>query len=457
MSQHHFSSRYGDLTQGRISSHLIRLSVPMMWGIFALISFQLVATFYISRLGTEALAAFSFTFPVTYVIFSVYLGFSIAMASITSRLIGEKKDEEAKRTTMHGIALVFITSVLMASIGFLTLEPLFKSMGATDAQYEQIKDFMHIYLLGTFFISMPIVGNAALRARGDSLSPALIMTLAALFNAIIDPILIFGLFGFPRLELQGAAISIVISNIGACIAGFIMLKKRRLLCLKSLFDVSDLGPSAQKFLMIAVPAGIASSLPGIVNSVVTSILAKSGAADVAAFGVVSRIEAFCFIVMMGLASGMAPILGQNLGAKKFERVQETLRKALRFCVLWSISVAVILILGAPFLAHIFSKDLDVQKIIILYFYTIPISYAFSNIFSGWASAFNAFGQARLSASATFLKLIVVMIPACWIGHAMGGTLGVFTAMGLVHVSSGVLFHFYSRAQLHKMIANASSH
>ena len=442
MSTAHNYANKGDLTTGSIRRHLVRLTLPMVTSLFALISFQLVNTFYISKLGTVELAAISFTFPVTYIIFSLFLGFGIATSSVVSRLLGERKPEDVRRIVTHSLLMVFSLSLLIALGGILFSHPIFQVMGADETLIDFIHDYMLIYFSGVFFICLPVVINSALRASGDAKTPAIIITSAALANAALDPVMIFGLFGFPRLELQGAAISTLVTNIIATLVGLYIMHKRDMISMRYLFDFSAFKNSMLRILTIAIPAGLTSGLPSIVNSVILSLLAKTGAAAVAAFGVASRVEAFCFIIMMALASGMAPIIGQNYGANRMDRVRETIKDAIIFCVLWSIFVAGLLGIFAHFFADIFSEDTNVQQYIVLYFFTVPFTYALSNIVNGWASAFNAMGKPQYSAGMLFLKLIVLLIPALYFGYALSGPIGVFAAIAAVNIATGILFHIF---------------
>lgn len=432
----------GDLTVGDIRGHLVRLSVPMLWGILAMLSFQLVNTFYISLLGTEKLAAITFTFPVTYSIFAIFMGFGIAMSSVVARLIGEKKHDDVKRVTTHGLLMVALASLIVTIPGLIFMDALFRAMGANDDMLHMIDDYMAIYYVGATFICMPIVGNAAMRASGDTKVPATILCTAAIANALIDPVLIFGLFGFPRLELQGAAISTVLANGVAMLAGFYVLKRKDMIGLPYLKNLSEFSDSAKRLLFIAIPAGLTSALPAVLNSVIIALLSQSGPAPVAAFGVATRVEAFVFVVMMALAVGMAPIIGQNWGAGRYDRVRETLRQALAFCVIWSVGVALVLGFFAHPLAKFFSEDVAVQDMIILYFLIVPFSYPFSNLVSGWGSAFNAMGKPHYSAGVLFLKMIVLMIPATYMGYHLYGPSGVFAAIALINVITGIVFHVF---------------
>lgn len=432
-----------NLTEGSIPRHLMRMTIPMIWGILAIISFQLVDAYYIAQLGTAQLAAITYTFPITYGIFSIFIGFGIATSSVVSRMIGEKRTEDMKRVTSHSLLLVFITSLIIAVIGLPLMTPLFRAMGASPAEIAMIGDFMIPYFIGTFFVSMPVVGNAALRASGDAVRPAIIMTIAALTNAAINPVLIFGLFGFPRMELLGAAIGTIFANILAMSAGLYLMHKRGMIDFAHIKDLRFFKDSAKRLLVIALPAGITSMLPSLLNSTITHYLSKIESSAVAAFGIASRVEAFTLVILMALSIGMAPIIGQNWGAGRTDRVRETVRTALLFCVAWSVFAAAILVVFARPLADVFSSDKAVQDILILYFLIITPTYFLGNLSNGWGSTFNAIGKPKLSASLLFIKTILMGIPAVSVGYYMNGANGIFCGIAMVNIIAGLSFHFWA--------------
>lgn len=434
----------GNLTEGDITGHLIRLSVPMVWGIFAIISFQLVDTFYISLLGTEPLAAVTFTFPVTFIVFSMIMGMGIAMSSVLSRQIGQGDMDTVKRIASHGIIFALLAGLLLAAAGLSFMDPIFEIMGANDIMMPMIKDYMVIWFAGSVFITMPLVGNAAIRASGDTFVPAMIMTVAAVVNIILDPLLIFGLFGFPRMELQGAATATVFANGCAMIAGlYVLYARKRLICAESLFKRFHLlGDSFKKLAVIAIPAGLTSSIQPLTNAVIIALLAGYSAEAVAAFGVATRIEAFAFTVIMALATGMAPIIGQNWGAEKYGRVNETLRKAFTFAALWSLFVAVILMVFAKPVIALFAEDSAAELVTIgaLYFWIVALSYIPGNLVPGWGSAFNAMGMPQRSFFMIVVKLLVINIPLAIIGGQYYGVTGIFASIAITNLLCGILFH-----------------
>src|SRR5690606_34598012 len=183
----------GDLTLGSVRQHLFRLSFPMALGITALVSFQLVDTWYIAQLGTKELAAFSFTFPVTMLVFHLILGFSIAISSVVSRLIGEGLFDDVRRVITHAMMLVAIVASMIGVTGYLLHDHIFRAIGADASMKELISQYMVPWFLGLVLVSLPVVTNGAFRAHGDSLTPTVIMIASAVANALIAPVMIFGL------------------------------------------------------------------------------------------------------------------------------------------------------------------------------------------------------------------------------------------------------------------------
>jgi len=433
-----------DLKTGDIKNHLIRLTIPMIWGIAAIVSFQLVDTYYVSLLGTKELAAMTFTFPVTFFVFCIIMGFGIAMSSVVSRLIGEGREEDVKRVTTHGLMLAFGVGLVMAIIGYGLRDQIFAGMGADEEMRPLIHDYMTIWFFGVPFMATPFVGNSAIRAAGSTFAPAMIMVGVAVLNAALAPFLVFGLAGFPRLELQGAAIATVFSNAISMAAGlYILHAKKKMIMPLTQLRMEQFKDSCKRLLFIAVPAGLTSAVGPFVNTIIIGLLAQYGQEAVASFGIALRIEAFAFILLMALAVGMSPIIGQNFGAKNFERVHETLRKAIGFSLVWSIGVGVLLIVFAVPVASIFSDDATVIYYAKMSFLIVAPSYMFNSLVNGWSSAFNAMGKPQMAVMMTIVKMIVLLIPAVIIGAKMGGVMGIFAAISLVNIVTGLAFHFWS--------------
>lgn len=444
-----YSSK-GDLTNGPIKGHLVRLTLPMIWGLFAVIFVQLVDTYFISLLGdTDILAGISFTFPVTMAISHLVFGFNIALASVVSRLIGEKKHEDVLRVVLHGILMGFTATVVICGLTYVHLESLFFAMGADETTFPVVMEYMPLWLVACCVLAFPTKANSAVRSAGDTFTPAMVMSFIAVVNLILDPLLIFGLAGFPEMGVKGAALATLIAfSCGAVAALYIVIFRKKLMAVDGL-HLDSLQDSAKRLLVIAVPAGVANIIVPFSAAVITAFLAAHGSDVVAAFGVVSRVEALALLVVIALATSMAPIIGQNWGARKFERVHETINLAIGFNLIWSALVAVVLAVFAYPIAGAFSDDPRVIEYTVLFFFLVPVSYGVGNIVFGWSSAFNAMGMPQKAFVMIVAKALGLSIPAAYIGGVLYGVTGIIVSITIANFVSGLFFHFVSRRSCHQ--------
>ena len=199
------------MTQGEVQKTLLNLTLPMILGLLSVILFNVVDTFYISLLGYKELAAISFTFPVVFSVMSISIGLSVGASAIISQTIGKQDWVGARRMTLHSLVIAFSIVVSISLLGLLISDPLFRLLGAQVDTLPLIDSYMQVWFLTTGLIVTPMVGNGAIRATGDTLTPSIVMCIAGVCNMILDPLLIFGVGPFPRLEMQGAAIATALS------------------------------------------------------------------------------------------------------------------------------------------------------------------------------------------------------------------------------------------------------
>jgi Na+-driven multidrug efflux pump len=212
----------------------------MALGFVALNSYSIADTYFVGQLGTLPLAAMGFTFPVSFAMIAVGLGVGIGTSSVIARLLGTGDRATVQRITTHALMLSVVFGLFLLAVGLATLEPVFRALGADERTLPLITEYMRVYYLGSMFLILPMVGNFAIRATGDAMVPAVILGLSAIINVILDPLLIFGLFGFPRLELQGAAIATVIANAVTVVASVAVLYWRERLILRRHFGFAEL-------------------------------------------------------------------------------------------------------------------------------------------------------------------------------------------------------------------------
>ncbi len=433
-----------NLTEGPVGPQLVKLTLPMVWGLFVLIAFNLVDTYFVGQLGTDQLAAMSFTFPVVMTLGNLAFGLGIGATSVIARAIGEGDMRRVQRFTTNSLTLALTAVFLFASVGLFTIDPLFKTVGAGPDTLPFIREYMRIWYFGIVFLVVPMVGNSAIRAAGNTLTPSIIMTVAAGTNIVLDPLLINGAFGFPRLELQGAALATVISRAISLVAALLVLRFKEKLLSSQIPTLQETLWCWRDILVVGLPAAAASMITPISIGVITSILANHGSEAVAAFGLSSRVESLALIAVMALAASMGPFVGQNWGAQQIGRVRQALSQGYRFCVGWGLLMAVVLALGAKSLAAIFNPDPTVIAIAAQYLWIVPISYGTAGIRQVMSSAFNAMGKPIPSITITSLHMIGCYIPLAYVGSWLVGPMGIFVAAAIANLFVGLGAFIWSR-------------
>lgn len=435
------------LTKGGVGAHLRSLAIPMAIGFVAMNSYAIVDTYFVGQLGTLPLAAMGFTFPVAFAMIAVGLGTGIATSSVVARLLGAGNRETVQRIITHAMILGTALGLILLAVGLATMEPMFRSLGADERTLPLIGEYMRVYYFGSAFVILPMVGNFAIRATGDALAPSLIMVFAALTNIVLDPLLIFGLLGFPRLELAGAAIATVVSNVATVVASIAVLYYRERLILPRYLSPRGLWDSWSRLLHIAVPATITNLFIPVIVAFITALVAGFGPEAVAGFGVASRLESVVFIVIFALQASLAPFVGQNYGAFLMDRVRHATDLSNRFFLAYGLAMAAVLFLVAQPVSGIFDDNPLVVSAAATYLRIVPISYGGFGLMMVTVACFNSLGRPKSATLLTFVKLFVVYLPLAWLLSIPYGLTGIFVATGIAHILFGVVSIVWLRSFL----------
>ena len=439
------------LTQGPVGKTLIKLTWPMVIGVLGMVAFNLVDTFFVGQLGTQQLAALSFTFPVVLVISSLAMGLGIGTSSVVSRAIGEGDFHKVKRLTTDSLVLSLLLVAVFVVVGLLTLEPVFRMLGATSELLLLIKQYMRIWYPGMVFVVVPMVGNNAIRATGDTKTPSAIMLVAVAINLILDPLLIFGIGPFPRLELVGAAITTVFARATVFVVAVYILARREKMITVRFRPIKAVLKSWGQILYIGLPAAGTRIIVPLAIGIITRIVAGYGPAAVAAFGVASRIDFFALAVVMALASVLGPFIGQNWGAGKPDRVKLGIRISNRFVLVWGFGMFVLLAAAARPVASVFNDNPDVISGIVLYLRIVPLAIGLEGVLVLSASALNVLNKPLHAAGVIFSQMLLFYIPMAYIGSFLFGLTGVFGALALVYALGGITAYLLLRRVLTRLI------
>lgn len=436
-----------NLTEGPVGPVLFRLATPMMWAILSTMLFNVVDTFFIGQLGPIPLAAIGFTFPVIFIITGSAMGIGIGLSSVVSRAVGEGDHHRVAELTTRGLMLAFMVVLVMVGVGVTLHDRLFTLLGAQPEIIILIRQYMIPWFAGIVFLVIPLVGNSAIRATGDSLTPSLVLMLAGGLNAVLDPLFIFGIGPFPRWEIQGAAIATVISYSVTFVAAFYVLIKREKMILFEWPGWSQLFSTWRKILYIGLPAVGTNLLLPLSSGIITRILSSFGPLAVAAYGVGTRIESLAMVGSYALSTAMAAFAGQNIGAGRFDRLREAVRYCLKFSISTSLIVWVILALFSKSIAGLFTDDQKIVMIIQPFLLLVPLSYGCLGFMLQCASCFNAAGRPKYSVIFFTSRLFVFTIPLALLGSRIAGINGVFTAIFIGNLAGGLLAFIFIRRAL----------
>lgn len=432
------------LTEGPVGKTLIRLTIPMIFGILSMVAFNLVDSFFVGRLGKDALAALGFAIPVVLILNAIGMGLSMGASAVISKAIGEGDKSKVQRLTTDSIILAVIFASVFVIAGLLTLEPVFRLLGATEEVMPLIKDYMQIWYVGVIFVIVPFVGNAGIRANGDTRTPAFIMVSMVLLNGILDPILIFGWGPVPAMGMQGAAIATVFARAISLVLSLYFLKYRDDLITFKRPPLKEMIESWKGILFIGLPAAATNLVVPFTTALVTSLVSSYGPAAVGALGVAARLDLLAIAVPVALSTILGPFIGQNMGAKRLDRVKESIKISMIFGLIWG--GAMLLIIGSlrSFIAPLFNDDEKVIAAIILYLTIAPFGYAARSIYALGNTILNVLNRPLHASAVTLVMMFVFYIPLAYLGSYLFGLGGVFAAIPIAFTFGGTVSYLTVR-------------
>nr|WP_136251826.1 MATE family efflux transporter [Ningiella ruwaisensis] len=427
-----------DLTQGSIYQSIANLTLPMVAGIVAVFSVSIVDTYFVGKLGTNELAALSFTFPVTMAIASLASGLGAGAASVVSRSVGAKDRSTAKRRSTDSLILATLIVLVISLAGFFSIEPLFGLLGAKGEVLQLLTRYMQIWYISMPFLVIPMVANAVIRSVGDAFWPSLIMIGAAVVNVAATPLLIFGYGPIPSLGIEGAAYGTLVARILTFIFALYLAYFREQLIVIALPPIQELMASIKEVLKIALPAGAGSVVNPIGIAVVTSILASYGDATVAAFGVATRIESFACIPMLALSAAIGPIAGQNWGAGNRGRVLEALKKCYLICFVWALLLAVIFYFAALPIANALASSEKVGEEAYRYLSVVTLSLFGYGIVIVSSAAFNSLGHSVTGLAYYLIRTAMLYVPLSFFASLYFDSQAIYYAIAASNLLAGVI-------------------
>lgn len=435
------STNAHDLTQGSVPRHMVRLSGFMM---LSMISFNLASlseTLFIGWVGTNQLAAISFTFAVVFTLQGVSMGLGIGASSVVARATGLGQADRVKRLVTHCIVLGTFISIGMAIVANSWLVETFTLLGASGEVLNHVVSYMEIWLIGMPVFTMTFVGTTLMRATGDAKTPGYLSVLGSVLHMALAPLCIFGWGQIPEMGLDGAAVSFLVArHLAFVLFIYCFVFRDRMLQ----FNFEGFTTSCREILHVGLPAMASNMIMPFSMSILTRLLAGHGVVVVAGFGVASRIESMLVMVIWAVGMSIAPLVGQNWGAGAHQRVRVAMRLGNLFVMAWGVFSYAVLVLFGKALVGLLNNDAEVVDMAYQYLVIAPIGVGFMGVMNIATNSFNALGKPMPPLILSVLQMIIINIPLMLLGNYLWGYRGIYVGGVITTVSLSVVGWYWIR-------------
>ncbi len=430
-----------------------QIAIPSSIGIFFNTMYNVADTFYAGMISTEAIISLSYGFVVFFMILAVSYGLSNAITAHVGYFLGKRYKTLAKIYVANGITFVSLTSLFLYIIGYLTIEPIFKLIGADGEVLSMAMEYTSIILLGNFPMIIGLGANAVLIACGDSKSYRNTLIIGFFLNIILNPIFMFGYGFIPAFGVEGVAIVTVLVQVLSFLYIMYKLYQTGLLDLsRAKLFLPDLRVY-KKIFKQAVPSGLSMFTMSIGTVILTYFVAKYGYKEVAAFGIGYRVEQIALLPLLGLNTAVSSIVANNFGAKNYDRVYEVVKKALLYGYIMSAIGLVFLIIFGKLMVMAFDND----PIVIDEAYTYIVIesivfFAYTTIFIGTSTLQGIKQPFMIPYISTYRQIVMPCILLFIFVDILNSSLiSVWFIMAFIIYSAAIYMFYHTRAQLKKVL------
>ena len=416
-------NKMGTMPVGKL---LADMAIPMMISMLVQALYNVVDSVFVSRISENALNAVSLAFPLQNLMIAFGSGTAVGMNALLSRSLGAKQQEQVDRAANTGMFLFGCTYVLFALIGAFLSRPFFLAQTHDAEIVGYGVDYASICLIFSFGIFAQFCFERLLQSTGRTKLSMMTQLIGAVINIVLDPILIFGWFGLPRLEVKGAAIATVAGQIIAAIIGlFVNLKKNPEIHIRAKL-VRWHGATAGEIYRVGVPSIIMGSIGSVMTYFMNKILIAytlGKELSVNVFGAFFKLNSFICMPIFGLNNGVIPIIAYNYGAMKKHRMIKTIKLSVVYAEVFSIIGAILFFALPKVLLGFFSATPEMLRIGIPALKIISVSFLFAGANIALSGVFQSFGKSIFSMISSFIRQLVVLIPIAYILARYGLSIG----------------------------------
>ena len=421
-----------------IPSLLMKMALPMMLSMLVQALYNVVDSIFVAKISEDALTALSVAFPLQNLMIAFATGLGVGINSLLSRALGEKDRQKADAAAGNGLFLELCAALLFVFIGFVLGPAFVRSQTSSAIVAEHGITYVRICIGMGAFCFIAIFYERMLQATGKTHLAMIGQLVGALINIVFDPILIFGLLGFPKLGVAGAAIATVFGQFcGAMVALAIHQKKNR----EIRITLSGLRPrsfTVRTILSVGIPSIIMGSIGSVMTYCVNRILDGFSSTAVAVFGVYFKLQSFFFMPVFGLNNAMVPLIAYNYGARRPARMKQTIRWAVIYaCSIMAVGLLLMQLMPDVFL-RLFDASDDMLRIGVPALRTISLAFVGAGYAIVLSSTFQALGKGLYSMFVSIARQLVVLVPAAWLLSRTGQLSAVWWAFPIAELMSALV-------------------
>ena len=435
---------------------IVSMSLPMMVSMLVQALYNIVDSIFVSQISEAALTAVTLAFPMQNLMIAVASGTGVGINALLSRSLGEKNEKQVNQSANTGLFLTFLSFLAFLLIGLLVSGPFIASQTADTAIQEYGTTYIRICSTLSVGVFFQITFERLLQSTGRTLYSMYSQVTGAVINMIFDPIMIFGLLGFPKLGVAGAAYATVLGQCIASVLGLFLNKKFNsdiTLSLKQILHPD--GRTIKQIYFVGVPSILMMSIGSIMTYLMNLILGAFSSTATAVFGVYFKLQSFFFMPVFGLNNGLIPVLAYNLGARKPDRIHQ----ALRFSIKLAIAVMVVgtlcfEIIPGPLL-KIFNASDQMLAIGIPALRIIAVHFPIAAVSIVLGSVFQAFSKSIYSLIISVSRQLIVLIPVAWLLSLTGNLNNVWWCFPISEVVSLTISFLFFRKVMREVTAEIS--
>ncbi len=421
MSQPANENKMGVMPENKL---LLNMALPMIISMLIQACYNVVDSYFVAKLSQDALNAVSLAFPVQNLMIAVAVGTGVGINALLSRSLGQKDFERADRTAMNGVLLEGLSGLVFTALG-LTCARLFYTI-QTDIPgiISYGVDYLTIIAGCSMGIFMSVAAERLVQATGRTVYAMVIQGTGSVINLILDPILIFGLFGFPRLEVAGAAVATVAGQIVGGLVGLCLSLTRNPEIHMSFAGLRPKKEIISGIYSVGLPSIIMQSIGSVMVFGMNQILIAFTSTATAVFGIYFKLQSFIFMPVFGLNNGMVPIVAYNYGARKPERIIKTVKLAVTYAVcIMAVGFALFQLFPDVFLSLFEAEGEEAGDLLTIGVPALRIistSFLLAGFCIVCGSVFQALGHGVLSLAVSVVRQLIVLLPAAFLLARLGG-------------------------------------